>query len=161
VAPLSPAKPTTAPSEPTHPCVRCGAPVPLADAMCDRCNPLGLPQPASSQAHGTIFLGIGLAVVGLAVLGKLALAGIGPMVGNLASVTSDPPGLSVTISVTNRGSRAGYATCHVFDTSAGIGPDTPTIETPRIDPGATVNVSQRITEYGSQVRPLVVECSAP
>jgi hypothetical protein len=129
--------------------------------MCERCNPLGLPQPAASQAHGTVFLAIILGVVGLAILGKLTLSGIGPMVGNLVSVTPDPPGLSVTISVTNRGSRAGYATCHVIDTSAGIGPDTPIIETPRIDPGATVNVAQRITEYGSQVRPLVVECSAP
>ncbi len=129
--------------------------------MCERCNPLGLPQPASSQAHGTVFLAIGLAVVALAVIAKLTLSGIGPFVGNLASAVSDPPGLDVTISVTNRGTRAGYATCHVIDLSAGIGPDTPIIETGRIDAGATVTVSQRITEYGSQLRPLDVECRAP
>jgi hypothetical protein len=129
--------------------------------MCERCNPLGLPQPAASQAHGTVFLAIGLAVVGLAILGKLTLSGIGPFVGNLASVTSDPPGLDVTISVTNRGTRAGYATCHVIDPSSGIGPDTPIIETGRIEAGATVTVAQRITEYGSQQRSLDVECRAP
>ena len=50
--PLAPA------TEPTHGCVRCGAPVPIADGMCERCNPLGLKQPAASQAHGTVVLGI-------------------------------------------------------------------------------------------------------
>lgn len=154
-SPIEPASP-----ELTHPCVRCGAPIPLADAMCERCNPLGLPQPASSQAHGTVYLAIVVAVVGLAILAKMTLAGVGPMIANVESVTSDPPGLAVTISVTNRGSHAGYATCHVIDVSAGIGPDTPTIATGQIAPGATVSVAQRITEYGSQVRTLDVQCSA-
>ena len=44
-------------------CVRCGAPVSLQTALCERCNPLGLAQPAASQAHGTVFLGIGAAVL--------------------------------------------------------------------------------------------------
>ncbi len=158
-AATSPIQP--APAEPTHPCVRCGRPIPLADAMCERCNPLGLPQPASSQAHGTVFLAIGLAVVALAILAKMTLSGIGPMVGQLISVTPDPPGLDVTISVTNRGTRAGSATCHIVDLAAGIGPETPVIETDRIDPGATTSVAQHITEYGSQVLPLDVQCSAP
>jgi hypothetical protein len=76
--------------EATHPCVRCGTPVPLPVAMCERCNPLGLKQPASSQAHGTVFLGIALAVVALAVLGRVALAGVGPFsatVGGWVSAT--------------------------------------------------------------------------
>lgn len=155
---MSPIEP--APAEHTHPCVRCGASIPLADAMCERCNPLGLPQPASSQAHGTVYLAIVVAVVGLAIAAKMTLAGIGPMVGNVVSVTSDPPGLAVTISVSNRGTQAGYATCRIIDVSAGIGPDTAVIETGQIAPGATVSVAQRITEYGSQVRPLDVQCTA-
>ena len=40
---------------PTHGCIRCGAPIPLADALCAACNPGGLEQPAASQAHGTVF----------------------------------------------------------------------------------------------------------
>lgn len=135
--------------------------MPLADAMCERCNPLGLPQPASSQVHGTVFLAIGLAVVGLAVLAKMTLSGVGPMVGSVVSVTPDPPGLDVSITVANRGSRAGTASCRVIDVAAGIGPETPVIQTGQIQPGATVSVTKQITEYGSQVRQLDVQCSAP
>ena len=39
-------------------CVRCGAPVSLQTALCERCNPLGLAQPSASQAHGTVFLAL-------------------------------------------------------------------------------------------------------
>lgn len=129
--------------------------------MCERCNPLGLPQPASSQAHGTVFLAIGLGVVGLALLGRLALAGIGPFEGKVASVAVDPPGLSVTVQVTNTGSRAGDATCRIFDPSAGIGPETAILQTGRIAAGATATLSQRITEYGSRIVPLVAQCTGP
>ena len=62
----------------THACVRCGAAVPLTDALCAACNPAGLEQPAASQAHGTVFLGIGLAVVGLAVALTIFVGGVGP-----------------------------------------------------------------------------------
>ena len=46
-------------SGPTHGCVRCGAPIPIDDGMCERCNPLGLKQPAPSQAHGTVVIAVG------------------------------------------------------------------------------------------------------
>ena len=62
----------------THPCARCGAPVPLDVGLCERCNPLGLKDAASSQVHGTVFLAVGLAVVALAVIAHFAVAGIGP-----------------------------------------------------------------------------------
>src|SRR5436190_14553963 len=88
----------------THGCVRCGAPVALDVAMCDRCNPLGLKQPAASQAHGTVFLGIAAAVVGLALLGRMAIAGVGPFSGRVVSVLPDPPNLVVTLSATSQGS---------------------------------------------------------
>ena len=57
---------------------RCGARIPMSEAMCERCNPLGLKQPAASQAHGTVFLGIAVAVVVLAVVARLAVSGVGP-----------------------------------------------------------------------------------
>lgn len=129
--------------------------------MCERCNPLGLPQPASSQVHGTVFLAIGVAVVGLAILAKMTLSGVGPMVGDIVSVIPDPPGLDVTIKVSNGGTRAGTATCHLIDVFAGIGPETPVIQTGQIGAGATVSIAQHITEYGSQVRQLDVQCTAP
>ena len=42
--------PVTGPPELTHGCVRCGARIPLAESMCERCNPLGLRAPAASQS---------------------------------------------------------------------------------------------------------------
>ena len=63
--------------EPLHGCVRCGARIPMSEAMCERCNPLGLKQPSASQAHGTVFVGIAVAVVALAVIARLAVSGIG------------------------------------------------------------------------------------
>src|SRR3954454_13007565 len=83
--------------EPTHPCVRCGRPVTLDESLCEECNPLGLSQPATSQAHGTVFLAIILAVVALAVAGRLAIAGVGPFRGEVSSVVPAPSGLAVTL----------------------------------------------------------------
>jgi hypothetical protein len=154
---------------PTHPtaeltqgCVRCGKTVPLGTAMCNDCNPLGLKQPAPSQAHGTVFLAIGGAVLGLALLGRLALAGIGPFEGSIGNVVSVPPGLAVTVTVTNRGTAAGSTTCRVFDPSSpGLGPDAAFIVSPRVEPGRTISFSKEIIGLGSTVRRLGVECTGP
>jgi hypothetical protein len=142
----------------THGCVRCGAPVPLADAMCERCNPLGLSQPAASQIHGTVFLGVGLAVVALALLANLAISGIGPFRATVSGVVADPRGLVVTLSVTNDGSRIGSTTCRVSEPDGGIGPNTAFVQTPRIEPGATLTFDVTVTELGSEPRPLVAAC---
>lgn len=157
----APGGPTSGPTPgPTHACVRCGAPVPLDVAMCERCNPLGLSQPASSQAHGTVFVGIALAVVGLAVVGRLALQGVGPFSASVASVSVADGGLSVTLRVRNEGTRAGATTCRITDavvpgTRAGF------VATPNLEPGETVTVTARVTELGTEPRLLAAECSTP
>jgi hypothetical protein len=108
-------------AEPTHPCVRCGRPVVLDIAMCEYCNPLGLADPAPSQAHGTVFLAIGAAVVILALVGRLALAGVGPFNGSVVGVvvatdaSGAPAGLVITLSVTNHGTKTGASTCRITD----------------------------------------------
>lgn len=145
----------------THGCVRCGAPVPLDVAMCDRCNPLGLSQPAASQAHGTVFLGVAVAVIGLALLGQFVLAGIGPFSTELVGRAPDPRGVSVTIAVTNEGSRAGIATCRVYDPSLGIGPETAFFQSPRVEPGETVTFSRLVTELGSDPDGVAADCVEP
>lgn len=151
--------PTT---ELTQSCIRCGATVPLGTSMCENCNPLGLTQPAPSQAHGTVFVAIVGAVIGLAILGRLALSGIGPFDGHVGNVVSVPPGLAVTLTVTNKGTSAGSTTCRIYDAgSTGLGPDAAFIVSPRIDPGGTVSFSKEITVLGSTVRPLAVECTGP
>lgn len=146
----------------THPCVRCGAPVPLDIALCERCNPLGLPQPASSQAHGTVFLAIGISVVGLALLGRFALSGIGPFSGAVTNVVAAPAGLAITLSVTNEGSSAGSTTCRVYDpTDPGIGPSAAYLLSPPIEPKQTLSFSRESSALGTAVRPLAVDCTGP
>jgi len=151
-----------APPAPTHGCARCGRPVPIDVGLCEQCNPLGLSDVASSQAHGTVFLAIGVGVVILAILGRLALSGIGPFSARVAGIVSSPPGLSVTLVVTNEGSRAGTASCRLSDPdSPGIGPDSTAVTSPRIEPGQSATFSALITTLGSTVRPVAVTCSGP
>ncbi len=164
--PLAPGapRPDPAPADaatelPTHGCVRCGRRIPVSVALCEACNPLGLSQPAASQAHGTVFLAVGLAVVGLALLGRLALTGIGPFSGSVVAVVPVDGGLAVTLAVTNEGSRAGATTCRIYDpTIPGIGPDSAQVLSPRIEPGQTVTFTKTITELGSSPRPLAADC---
>jgi hypothetical protein len=134
--------------------------VPVDVAMCERCNPLGLRQPAASQAHGTVVLGIIGAVVGLAILGKVALAGVGPFDGRVTAVLPDPPNLVVTLTVTNNGSREGSTTCRVFAASdSGIGPNQVYVLSPQIDAGATIAFSRQVTDLGSTVRDFKADCT--
>lgn len=150
--------------EPTHPCLRCGKPVALDIALCEYCNPLGLPQPASSQVHGSVFIALAGAVVGLAVLGKVALGGIGPFRGTVVDVAAGSAGgLQVTLSVTNEGTSAGSGTCRLYDPAQGnaIGPDAAYLTTPRIPAKETVAFTGSITELGGTVRALAVACEGP
>src|SRR6266508_5372188 len=105
MTPATSSQPKPAAAEPTHACVRCGRPVPLDIARCDECNPLGLSQPATSQVHGTVFVAIVLAVVVLAVAGRVALSGVGPFSGQVTAVEAAPPGLVVTLSVRNENTK--------------------------------------------------------
>jgi predicted nucleic acid-binding Zn ribbon protein len=148
-------------AEPTHGCVRCGARIPISDGMCERCNPLGLKDTAASQAHGTVFLGIGLAVVLMAVVARLAISGVGPFTGAVTAVTAAPAGLQVTISVTNDGSKAGSTTCRIDDPDLpGIGPEAVFVQSPVVDPGATVRFDTLVAGFGTETRPLHVDCGA-
>ncbi|MFI5226793.1 MAG: hypothetical protein ACHQ3P_08970 [Candidatus Limnocylindrales bacterium] len=161
------ATPPPAP-EPTHPCVRCGRPVPIGTAMCDHCNPLGLADPAASQAHGTIFLAIGVGVVLLALVGRFFLVGIGPFdsaVTNVAlavDAAGAPNGLAVTLQVTNRGSRAGASTCQVRDRAAVNSDHSAIFVSPEIAPGETATFTRTTSLLGLlPTVSLQVDCSQP
>ena len=99
--------PSPAPAAPTHPCVRCGLPTSIDRGLCEECNPLGLRDASSSQVHGTVFLGVLLAVVVLAVIGRLALSGVGPFTAEIGGVEPAGEGLTVTLEVTNTGTLGG------------------------------------------------------
>jgi hypothetical protein len=153
--------PSTLPAadEPLHGCVRCGARIPVSQSMCEHCNPLGLKAPSASQAHGTVFLGIGVGVVILAVAARLAVSGVGPFTTAAPVVTTDPAGLRVAITVTNDGDNAGATTCRVGDPEIrGIGPETAYVESPVVQPGETLTFEAVVTTLGTVARPLTVDC---
>lgn len=146
----------------SHGCVRCGRAVPIDIALCEDCNPLGLSQPASSQVHGTVFLAIGAAVVGLALLGRLVLAGIGPFTGSVVGVSATASGLDVTLTVTNEGSKAGSTTCRVYDPAdVGIGPGDAYLLSPDVPAGQTMTFTKETAALGATLRPLAVDCTGP
>jgi hypothetical protein len=148
--------------EPTHACVRCGRPIAMSLGMCDRCNPLGLADPAATQAHGTVVLGIIVGIVLLAIVARLALSGAGPYQASVAGVAPSAGGLSITLSVTNQGSRAGSSTCRVHNGAALMNDAAALFLSPRIEPGATVTFTRETSALGAaSVAGLAVECSTP
>ncbi len=143
-----------------HGCVRCGAPVPLTDALCGTCNPAGLRQPAASQAHGTVFLGIALAVVALGVALTVFVGGVGPFRATLRQAVPDGDGLVITVAVENLGSRTGRASCRVWDpTYPGNPPVETYVRTPEVPAGDGLVFEQRVTGLGPTGRSLAVDCS--
>lgn len=157
---MTPVTPPTLTAEPTHGCVRCGAQIPIEASMCEGCNPLGLKAPAASQAHGIAFLGIGVAVVIMAVVARLAIAGIGPFYSTVTNVAPEGGALRVTVALTNQGSAPGSTTCRIDDPAErGIGPEAQFFESPQVQPGKTLLFDVVVTSLGTQVRPLSANCS--
>lgn len=152
--------PTRTVPVPTHRCVRCGAEISVADALCRACNPAGLKQPAASQAHGTVFLGIALAVIAMGVVASFLVGGVGPFTAAVRGVVPDGGGLVLRLEVANEGSRAGNATCRVWDpTYLGNPPIETYVRSPEIAPGEALPFEQRVTALGTTERPLAVTCS--
>jgi hypothetical protein len=156
--------PTSTPARPaqTHPCARCGAPVALGVGLCERCNPLGLRDSASSQVHGTVILGVGVAIAGLAIAAHLAVSGIGPFSARVTAMraASTVGALVATIELHNDGQATGSATCRLTDPQAGGGLQSTLIYSPRVAGGETVTFDQEVA-YGSASRPLTVTCTGP
>ena len=149
------------PVPPTHACVRCGAQVDLDVSLCERCNPLGLQQPATSQVHGTVFVALMLAVVVLAVAGRAALSGIGPFRGEVRQVLPVEAGLAVTLAVQNDGSKSGISTCRLTETvNRGVGASA-IVQSPEIAPGEQLEFTTTVTKFGTEATPLSVECGGP
>jgi hypothetical protein len=129
--------------------------------MCEDCNPLGLSQPATSQAHGTVFLAIAAAVVILAVAGKVALSGVGPFQGEVSAVQAAEGGLSVSLTVHNQGTKAGSTTCRVTESARhGTGPAA-ILLSPKVEPGSSLTFATTVTQFGTSPQPLAVECQSP
>jgi hypothetical protein len=148
--------------EPTHPCIRCGRPGVAAElALCELCNPLELAQPSATQVHGIAVLGILSFVVVLALLGRLTLAGTGPFSATIDGVAATDGGLSVTLLVTNAGSKAGATTCRLVQDSRPIGGPGELVQTPPIPAGTTVRFTTTVTRLGDVPIGLAADCQSP
>jgi hypothetical protein len=145
----------------THACVRCGRPVALDVALCEECNPLGLAQPAASQVHGTVVLGIIAFVVFLAVVAKLSVAGIGPYSARVVNAVAAGDGLAITISITNAGTAGGSTTCSVRDPDHPFDRPTVRIQTPQVAGGATLTFDRQVVGFGIVPVVLDVTCASP
>jgi len=135
--------------------------VPIDVGLCEQCNPLGLRDSSASQLHGTVFIAVLIGIVGLALLARLSINGIGPFTSQVANVAAADAGLAVTLAVRNEGSSAGQTTCRVTDPTDANGSRGAILLSPQIEPGATRTFTQTVTELGTTVRPLAVQCSAP
>jgi hypothetical protein len=135
--------------------------VPLDVGLCERCNPLGLRDSSASQVHGIAVAGVAAAVVILAVVGRLAISGVGPFDGRIMSAVPDNGGLAITLQVMNQGTSVGQTTCRVLDPADRNGGRGGLVLSPQIEPGQTLSFTKRVSELGSTVRPLSVECSTP
>jgi hypothetical protein len=149
------------PADHTHPCARCGAPVALDVGLCERCNPLGLRDSASSQVHGTVFVAVSLAFIGLAVAARLAVSGIGPFSASIVDVRSDGGTLVAAVQVSNDGTSMGSSTCRITDRATHGGTQPAFVTTPRIGPNEIVTFDARLDGFGGEPRPLDIECSSP
>jgi hypothetical protein len=135
--------------------------VALDVGLCERCNPLGLRDSSSSQVHGTVFVGLVIGIIGLALAASFAVAGIGPFSAAVAGMTDSGNGLVVQLQVTNNGTSAGTTTCRISDPALQGSGQPAFVLSPRIAPGSRVTFEARLEGISGPARPLDVECSSP
>ena len=162
VAPAS-APGTLATDQPHDTCFRCGRPTPPGVSLCERDNPARIKSPSATQVHGTIVIGVLAGFVLLAVLLRVATAGVGPYPAAVAgAATRADGGLDIVILVTNQGTRMAGASCRV---SAGGSPDfrDRVFFTEPIPPGESRSITQTIAPRpdGTVLQPgsVVVRCN--
>jgi hypothetical protein len=148
-------------AEPTHPCARCGAPVAPGVGLCEDCNPLGLRDVASGQVHGSVFIAVTGAIILLAVVARLSVAGIGPFPATIDSVTPSGRGLAVTMTVTNEGEAAGQTSCRIDKVGDRGTGRAAFVASPRLGAGETRTFSTVVTELGSEPADLEISCRTP
>ena len=143
--------------EPHDRCSRCGRPTPVGVSLCEDDNPARIGAPSTTQAHGTIFLGVVAGFVLLALAGRFALGSVGPFSASIESAASRTGGgLQVALQVTNDGSSEASATCRL--SRGGVAaPDDPVFQTPRIGAGQTLRVTQSVNPPPAGRPPFAVE----
>ena len=130
--------------------------------LCERCNPLGLKDSASSQVHGTVILTVGVAIALLAVIARVAVSGIGPFTASVSDVRADSTGSGVlaTFEVRNDGRSTGSAWCRVTDPRDPALVRSLTVYSPPIEPGQTARWEQPVA-FGTPAGGLAIACDSP
>ena len=148
----------TDPRDARH-CIKCGRAIGSDESLCRQCNRAGMATPSASQYHGTVVVAIVLAVAGLAVAASLSMRGVGPYGAEVRDVVAaDPIGYTITIAVTNEGSRPGRAKCELVALDDGGRPlRTRGAVTSQITGGGTVELTETIA--GLEVEPASVTAS--
>jgi len=153
---------TTAPTDPVQPpseggflaprpgaapgdhCYRCGKPTPLGVSLCNACNPGRIKGPSATQLHATILGGVILGAIVLLIGWHFAVGQGGPYTGTIVARAMNPDGgPTVTITVSNGGTRSGVANCRVTRDGAPR-PDDPTYRPDRLDPGAFTSFTRTL-----------------
>ncbi len=112
---------------PVERCARCGTPRRGDLQVCVRCETpfaaagdddveLALPRPAApspTQSHGTVFAGVLLGFVVLAILLWLSVRDVGPFRGEIVSTTRVGDNAQVTVKITNEGGKPGHGKCRI------------------------------------------------
>ena len=149
---------------PHQTCQRCGKPTPRGVGLCADDNPGHIAGPGSAQLHATILGGVAIGFIGLALLGRLALAGVGPFTSQLTAVTLQPDGgVAVTLTVRNDGTKTANATCRV--SRGGVpAPDDIDVLTDPLQPGQTLTYHETSLPPGPDSLPydptrLAVRCT--
>lgn len=116
---------------------------------------------ASGQVHGSVFIAVAAAIIVLAVLARLSIAGSGPFPANVEAVVPAAAGLTVTVTVTNEGDAIGQTTCrlsHAGDVGTGTAA---IVTTPRLAGHETRTFDSLVSEFGRSKVDLQVECFTP
>ncbi|HXR26877.1 MAG TPA: hypothetical protein VN771_03365 [Candidatus Baltobacteraceae bacterium] len=149
---------------PHQTCQRCGKPTPLGVGLCDEDNPGHIGAPGTAQLHATILGGVIIGFIGLALLGRLALAGVGPFTSQISGVVLQPDGsVAMTVTVRNDGTKTASATCRV--SRGGVpAPDDIDFLTDPLQPGQTLSYQRQSLPPGPDGLPydltrLAVRCT--
>jgi hypothetical protein len=129
--------------------------------LCDECNPLGLPDVAAGQVHGSVFIAVTAAVIILAVLARWSVAGGGPYPAQIAGIEASGSGLAVTLTVTNAGAGDGQTTCRLARAGDQGTGTAAFVTSPRLGAHETTTFRAVVTQFGSTPTELQVECQTP
>jgi hypothetical protein len=144
-------------SGPHDRCVRCGRATPLGVSLCDDDNPGKIGAPSATQVHGTIFVGVVIGFLLLAVVARAALSGLGPFPSSiLERAARADGGADVVLTVRNEGTRDASATCRI--TRGGVArADDVLFQTDSIPVGGEVTIRRQLAAPAAGAEPLVVD----